>query len=788
MGPQKKKFAQTPEGLARETNFSLDRVAVTEQIFYFSQASFEQTPRPEGLMELLVILILNYASILGTAKQELNLLILEPTPNPPLPAFYQPSYAEGPALFLVAELATEMANRNSSVLPGYHLNLLHEDSGCSIPFRAVEAFAKPLSRSVAGVVSPIVGVIGPGCSLSSLSVATLSGRSEVALINIPIAGTHRLQDRIRYPYSFSILDSSNLLARGLVSLAQSFNWRKVALFYETTREYFLSIAQRISGSEDINITSNFFEPVGISRTALSPIFSVKNRFRIVFLLASWNVLGRILCIAYHENYRYPAYQYVVHSGLDSSIEAVKFQLGSTVYNCSRDAIIQTLNGSLFMRQQLQRPDTETVTSSGISLEMFNELYQNRTSSQQVRDVEPSIIGPLFYDAVWSLVLALNATATDLGSYGYGQPNITDLIVTEMTASAFEGLSGKVKFNKTTGHVDQNAQFFVLTVNDTIPYSYYNEETHNITLYDPVLINGSVVIKDTFDEVVLTAPKLLAYFILLLLLFGFLLTLTLNVATCAYRKVGSVKASSTKLSQVAFIGCYFQALSLLFAVLIYGFTDMINRDAVCMLQQLLDITFSVGLTVLLGTICVRIWRLHRIFNRYKNPGRFLSDQYLILGTIILVVINLALTVPAAFSPNMYQPVLEEEERQNSIIMTIVTCRRSSGTRFFLWVFSSLVVSMILLSIIFIFAILTRKIQNKNFKTKSTMYLSYTLAAIVPFTIGIYLILTFLEGYVNMVLRFSTLCSLLLCLILIPCAMLFFPPLLPILKKKIISSTM
>ena len=648
---------------------------------------------------------------------------------------------EGPALSLAAELATEIANRNSSVLPGYRLNLLYGDSGCSIPFRAVEAFAKPLSRSVAGEISPIVGVIGPTCSLSSLSVAAISGRSEVALINIPTAGTHRLQDRTRYPYSFSILDSSRLIARGLVSLAQSSNWGKVALFYDTSREYFLSIAQMIGESEELSV-----EPVGISRTALSPIHSVRNRFRIVFLLADGEVFNRILCIAYQENYRYPAHQYVIHRGLES-IDAVEFQLRSRLYNCSREQIRETLNGSIFISHQLHRPETDTITSSGISLKTFEELYENRT--RQASDIEPTT---LFYDAVWSLVLALNATATDLGSYGYGKPNITDLIATKLTSSSFEGLSGKVQFNKTTGHVDQNAQFFVITTANRTLYSYYNEESNNITLYDPPQVNGSVFIKGTFDEVVLTAPKPLVYFILLLLLFGFLLTLALNVATCAYRKIGSVKASSTKLSQVAFIGCYFQALSLLFAVLIYGFTDMINRDAVCILQQLLDITLSVGLTVLLGAICVRIWRLYRIFNRYKNPGKLLSDQYLILGTIILVVIDLALTVPAAFSPNNYQPV-PEEKRHNSVIMTIVTCRRSSSDIFFLWFSSSLVVSTVLLSIIFILAILTRKIPQKNFKTKSIMCLSYTLVAVLPFTIGVYLIFTFLKGYVNMVLRLS-----------------------------------
>ena len=119
------------------------------------------------------------------AVEDISGLILEATPNSPLPPFYQPSYAEVPALSLAAELATEMANRNSSVLSAYHLNLLY---GCSIPLSAVEAFAKPLLRSVAGEISPIVGVIGPTCSLSPLSVAAISGRSEVALIKYPLLG------------------------------------------------------------------------------------------------------------------------------------------------------------------------------------------------------------------------------------------------------------------------------------------------------------------------------------------------------------------------------------------------------------------------------------------------------------------------------------------------------------------------------------------------------------------------------------------------------------------------
>jgi ABC-type branched-subunit amino acid transport system substrate-binding protein len=642
----------------------------------------------------------------------------------------------------------------------------------------VDAFARPLLESLHGKVSPIVGVVGPACSLSALSVGDLSGRSEIALINIPLAGTHRLQNRTRYPYSFSILDSSSLSARALVSLAKSSNWERAAVLQETSRQFFTSIAQMIEGLKDINVTSTFLEPVGISSTTLSPAISVMNNFRVIILLVGTDLLSKIMCIAHQDGYTYPTYQFVVHSDVLEAVSKVDFKVDRRSYQCSREEVRKTLNGSIFIHKQVMRPDDEMITSSGISLQTFNERYESRTNNI----TQPSLFGAVAYDAVWSLVLALNATmaTADLGTYGRGQPNVTNLIADEIVSTPFEGLSGRVNFNNETGNIKQNAQFFVITMDGTMLLSYYNEETDNITLYNSTRGTENIFIKDTFDEIILTVPRPLAYFILLLLLVAFLLTLTLNVATCAYRKVNSVKASSIKLSQVAFLGCYILALSLLLTVLVYGFTDKIS-GAVCKLQHALDISVSVGLTLLLGAIYVRIWRLYKIFNHYMNPGKLLSDQYLIFIITIAVIIDLALTVPAVFV-NEYRVDEERVGRKESAFMVVLTCRRIPSIAFFLWFLSSLAVSAVLLSIIFIFAILTRKIPQKNFKTKSIMYLSYTLTGVVPLTIGIYFILTSLEGYTNMVLRCCALCSFLLCLILLPCAMLFFPPFIPMLSRR------
>jgi hypothetical protein len=716
--------------------------------------------------------------IYGSALQELNLLILVPKPtlDPLLPLFYQPSYAEGPALVLAAELAVEMANRNSSILSGYHLNLLQKDSGCSVPFKAVEAFAEGLLRSVYGKTSPIVGVVGPACSLSALAVGAVSGRSDIALINVHLAGTHVLQNRTQYPYSFGLIDSSDLIGRALVSLTQLAGWTdKVALFYDTSRQYSLSVSQMIGKHEAVDVTSDFLEPVGIGLEELSPVIYATDKFRVIFLVVGSELLSRIMCIAYSKDFTYPTYQYVIDMDVPESVHSVHFAAGSETYNCSQSQVKEALNGSIFVALQVERLDVEAITSSGISLRAFEELYSNRTSSE---NIEPSLYGAAWYDAVWALVLALDgATATtDLGSYRFGHQNVTDMIAENLVSTSFEGLSGNVSFNDTTGHVDQNAQFFVMNADDVTQFMHYSKEG-DVLVYNQSLVAENFFIDNCFDEVILTLPQPLTYFILVLLLFGFLLTLALNVATCVYRRAASVKASSVKLSQVTFIGCYVLALSLLFTILMYGFTDKIHRSAVCKLQHLLDISMSVGLTLLLGAVCVRLWRLHRIFNHFQNPGVLLSDHYLILIISILVFIDLAINVPVFFVEE-YQPTTVEIGRRESTITKKLTC---TSTYFYLYFAFSFLLGSVLLGVISVLAILTRKIPIRNFKTRSVMYLSYMLAAVVPFSIGTYLISASLN---HMVLRCCVLCFLLLFLILIPCVMLFLPPLLPIFKKRLL----
>ena len=691
-------------------------------------------------------------------QEELNVLVLVPDPQPQLPLSYQPSYSEGPALYIATKLAADIINNSSTILEGYHLNLLRGDSGCNVPFRAVEAFATPLLRS-AHDADTIAGIVGPICSRSTLLVSALSRRDEISLINIHLAATDLLNDRKKFPYAFSLFDSVELLSNAMVFVMERANWTQVAVFYDTSRTYFAALKDALEPM----LSKNDTLVIGISAIDVSPIHSIRNKYRVVYLLVGEDLLNRILCIAHVHGYSSPTYQYVL--GLDQHLEAID-SIAFESFNCTRDQMRTILNGSIHIDYQVERSDNNTVTASGISLNTFHEMYRQRLNRSDVD------INAVFFDAIWSFALAMDAAMnfTNLSSYSFGQKKVTNLIREQLFTLDFEGLSGKIQFNRTTGRVRQNASIFLINEGSVTKLGYYNRENNQLSA-------GEIYIRDVFNIVIKTVPKPLVYVILVVTTLSFLLTLLLNILTCAYRNTPSVKASSVRLGQVVFVGCYINALSLILALLTYGFSDEINELVLCNFQHLLDFTVSVGLTVIFGAICVRLWKLYRIFSHYRDPGN-VSDCFLLLIVVATVAIDLVFTLPAFFL-DKYEPIVRDLDISNSdgTQYVVLMCERNY---FYPWLVGGLLVSAILLTCIIILAILTRKIPVKNFKTNLVLYLCYILVGIIPFLLGLYYVFSSLKGYTSLVLRFCTVCAFLLCHILLPCAFLILPPLFPVIS--------
>ena len=728
-----------------------------------------------ALISLLLLALKSIALCLADLR-EIKVLTLLPYPQPQLPPILRPSISDGASLYPASLLASEIANNRTDTLEGYVIRLSRADSGCSVPFRAVDAFVSSLLQQEKDKsVIPVVGAVGPGCSTSSRSVAALSGRSEIALINVHLSGTQELNNRILYPYSFGILDSAEAIAKAMVSLIRVKNWTHIVLFYDDSRLYYSSLTKAVQNEASLyNISMN---QLAISAHNLSPFKNnVRNRYRIIFLLLGTDLLNMVLCIAHNEKYVLPVYQYILDADEVETITSVTF----ADYTCTEDQLRDLIEESIIIEYQLERHDWNTTTDSGISLLEFYHLYQSYGYLHEIDGTDAvNIYAAAFFDATWSLLKALDNSknSVNLSAYGYAQPIASEMIRNELLKLDFEGLSGRIKFDNTSGRIQQNVHILKIKNRERQIIATFNRIENKIIKSDKLF---QLLINDKFDITIKAIPRPVSYITLLITGLVFLLILTLNILTCYYRDVKFVKASSVKLNLLAFISCYIFTAALVLTTIIYSFSDLIIDSQICKIYNILEFLISFGLTLLFGTICVRTWRMYRIFVHYKNPGPLLSDNHLALAVLITILVDFSIVIPGLIT-NPYKHSYLEDMRidipNSPTKIMILKCVRRN---FLAWFFAGLIVSILLLTLILILAFLTRKIRQKVFQTKCIMNQSYILTGVLPILIGFYLIFYSQKTFISVIVSFCTLIIFELSLILIPCAMLFLPPLLPILR--------
>ena len=141
-----------------------------------------------------------------------------------------PLYSDGPQTVKGAYLALESINNRTDLLwPDYELKLIETDDGCNISSKTVTNLVSHLYYST----THIVGLIGPECTNSIEAVAQLTGRPEIALINIHFGNSPTLANRVSYPYSFGILRSMEIDVNALVALFRHNSWSVTAVLYDS---------------------------------------------------------------------------------------------------------------------------------------------------------------------------------------------------------------------------------------------------------------------------------------------------------------------------------------------------------------------------------------------------------------------------------------------------------------------------------------------------------------------------------------------------------------------------
>lgn len=723
------------------------------------------------------------------SKTIIYILSLLPYPAPEGREALQPSWDEGPTLYLSEQLAVELINKNDSILCGYTLKLLQGDSGCDIRSKANEAFFEDVLYRQQP--APL-GIVGPGCSNSALTVSALSGRRELSILTIHIAGSLLLADRMTYNYSFGTLDSTEVFVQASLALMRQNNWEPVGVLYDESRLYYASTVRRFE--EELRSANMSWISSAVYDTFIPLDVLVQDNIRVIFLFVGPDFLSKIFCLAYHLEILYPIYQFVVVSRVTDEIQPLSFKYMDRTITCTESDIAKAINGSLIVHYQLE--SDEKTTDVGLSHKQFLDIYKERVleyntnvlSQNLTADelIQTSFWAASYFDAVWSMALALNSSVetTDLinsGGHVYGS-ELADILKENLLEQDFNGLSGRITYNHSSGYVIRNVNVYQIDSSrqmNLIAYYAKLNDTIVLTSADGKFINATFRTESTIVAVSLTIGGIF----LSILVLSFIVTLTLHILTVIHRDQKSVKASSTKLSHIAFFGCYILCFAGLVTFMVECLSGIISAAAECHLFHVLNAASTIGGTLLFGPICARTWRLYRIYVHFKNPGRFISDWFLLSVVLILSALNLIVVILSAtidpFRPGntattYFHEILDSEGNTVEIVLVervVVDCVQDS---FFFWFGFSFLFAVSLMIFAFWLAVFTRNIPHKDFQTQSIMLLVYLLSGFA--TVGLLLYFVFMIN----ILQFIVLSTILTLSVLFSCLLLFLPPLYPVLK--------
>ena len=555
-------------------------------------------------------------------------------------------------------------------------------------------------------------------------------------------------------------------------------WKRVAILY-TDRdaefyEIFRSTEKRINEFTDYEIV---FSSV-TSKTYL-PLTEIRESFApVIIVFAPDDIANLLLCMAYHEGVIYPTYQWVFMDRVISDFVATEFSYDDKYYRCSETQMVNaSVNASVSFFLDLATSKGADITFSGQSYDDYLRSYQEEANA---RNASTTIWAGPYYDSIWALALALNASLEDLQmmnfsltKYGHGNPNITDIIAQHVYKLDFEGISGRMKFNRETGFSNRTLLLTQFIDGTTKQAGFYS--SGNFVLYSNSQDFVSGEFEMQYDYV--AVPVGVMFVILTILTLPLtIMAQIMNVIKSDYK---TVKASSPRINHIAFVGYYLVVLAIILHTTTVTF--VLGDSTQGMLCNLVPWSLGIGLSLLLGTVCLKTWRIYHIFfvaTKHRPHRNIHKDYFLILIILLQIPVDIFICMLwCTVDPFTVEETQEFWYEGNIPVIVYGKVCRSQQIHYWLVLLTGHKAMMLLLALFF--AVLARKVDWKGFETKNVAVLVYLLSIMCGLGMPLYFITYILQLNVN--ISYSLLCGVLDMLLYLCLVLLFLTPLYPALKE-------
>ena len=731
-------------------------------------------------MFLYLLLLSGFSSVNCEPTRKLYLLTISPYPS--ASQSEQPSWNQGTNILPAAYLAADLINERYDILRGYELELINSRGGCDIENVARISFVKNIIADRGQ--APVVGIIGPGCSASTLAVSPQSSHPDIALLNLHLAGTPLVENRTEFSYSFGFLGSSYGFVNATVALMHGGGWKRIAILYDEERTFTYQALEKDLMSFVPNAKLAFTSAVYDTYFPIADIVALD--IRIIIILTGEQFARKLLCLALHGKVTYPKYQWVwMGRSVAEFNETVSFHYFSNKYNCSDVKLQAALSGSLFVNYQLRRHD-DMVTEANLTYDQYWELYNQRIDlynngqagymapGDPLAIAEASRYAALVFDAVWAIALALNKVEAlvNLTSYGLGlgQTKETSMIRNVLYSHSFEGVSGHISISDSNGYTDRMMEVHQVQGSNSTLIGYVHGQTleeQNTPELIPSefqneglqVVNASVAVVFTLFTIAIVS-----------------LIMVVHALTILYRKHPSIKAQSPKLNQISFAGVYLFSAGTLLSI-IYRAIPLEPNTYGNICQAIWAWCFSISFSMFFAPICMRTWRLYRIFTHYLNPGPLISEPVLLTVVGVFAGMDVLVAIIWTSVDSFRGDETKGDFKENGDFTLRLGCFCQYTI---VWYSIVYLLKIILLLGTVILSLLTQNITNQKFKTTFLRVFVYLFALV--WLLGLILYYSLAYRSLNIHIDYTVLaimCNSLLVLSLL----VFLPPISPVLRKRL-----
>ena len=635
-----------------------------------------------------------------------------------------------------ATLALKEIRKSDYLLNGYQLEVIP----VKIPSCSFIKGLVPFIRELTSSQNNIIGIVGYFCQ-------NLQQRFSYSIQHDSIGILQLSAIAVREEYcsscpQHSILPSAEFSARAVVKLMQKLEWSRIAIISNkdllNTKQVFRDCAKK----EGIDVALELAAPLVTSERAtqlLHELLVFATNIIVAFVSSSEAV--KIMCSAQRDNFKWPDYAWIF---MEIDID----EIAMLPKGCSQHTKSSIMTNSIFVRTMPWiRTNGMEILPSGLNYSAYYNAYLEELE-KSVKELNVSLqnnpYASVLYDSIWTIALVMNRSLGILNernlsfaNLGHTKLNsdIGSILEEQLSELSFQGATGYLNFSQGAATVVTSVELFQHQNGQLELIGVYNVSLDKLDLdlsrlgeIPRTMLARSYVLFPVYLTVILTVMGVIC----------FALTAASMCIFFYYRNQPAIKASSSTLSICLFIGCYFHLTSSLFHTINSGISKHESGETLRGFTCSFDVfLFNLGFDIVFATVIAKTLRIYYIFKPFRRMGRICSDQGLF--TLILTIVGFKLMLLTLWtSIDIYHLIDIEQFTATSVPPYLIVVQQCHSRYFELWAALHVGYSLVLLLIMVVLAILTRKIKRDHFNNTKKIN---TLTAVLLFHVCISLSLWF-----------------------------------------------